>query len=75
MAEYWASGANGVLCDGGSNPCGDHFFHPKFHFNIVLLLLFLLPTTGSKAVCEANYETVSNDHTLVQVNKLRRAYV
>ena len=29
------------LCDAGSNPCGDHlFFHPKFHYiNIVLLLI------------------------------------
>ena len=47
----------GVLCDAG----GDHlFFHPKFHYiNIVLLLLFLLPITGSKAVCIANYETVT----------------
>ena len=50
-----------VLCDAGSNPCGDHFFfHPKFHYiNIVLLLLFLLPIAGSKAVCIANYETVT----------------
>ena len=74
-----------ILCDAGSNPCGDHlFFHPKFHYiNIVLLLLFLLPIAGSKAVCIANYETVTKPnltipqltipHTLVRVNKLRVA--
>ena len=71
-----------VLCDSGSNPCGDHFFfHPKFHYNnniIVLLLLFLLPIAGSKAVCIANYETVTKPnlmilYTLVRVNKLRVA--
>ena len=60
--------------------CGDNFFfHPKFHYiNIDLLLLFLLPIAGSKAVCIANSETVTKSnltilHTLVQVNKLRVA--
>ena len=55
-----------VLCDTGSNPCGDNFFfHPKFHYiYIILLLLFLLPITGSKAVCIANYETVTKPSTI-----------
>ena len=68
-----------VLCDAGSNPCGDNFFfHPKFHYiNNVLLLLFLLPIAGSKAVCIANYETITKanltiPHSLVRVNKLLR---
>ena len=82
MAEYWTP--NSKMCfmrhAAGSNPCGDHFFfHPKFHYiNIVLLLLFLLPIAGSKAVCIANYETVTKPnltipHTLDRVNKLRVA--
>ena len=76
----WHRIAKCVLCDAGSNPFGRHFFfHPKFHYiNIVLLLLFLLPIAGSKAVCIANYETVTKPkltipHTLVRVNKLRVA--
>ena len=69
-----------VLCDAGSNPCGRHFFfYTKFHYiNIVLLLLFLFPIARGKAVCIANYETVTKPNltipnTLVRVNKLRVA--